>query len=448
MHGRQMLMTRSGTPTLTISPVGSVASGTTTVSVSPQNIGDILVVTGRLGNGTPTVSGGGVTTWTLLAEQPYWSVSGGSEWIYWGIVTATGSQTITVSGTGSGQSYCQEFSKSGGTWAADGNGSYTENSSGTVAMPSLTPTSSGAELYFGAVNTQAPSMPAGSTSGYTYAPSSPAYGGIVYNAACSEGVVQAPTWPSTGYPWGACAGLVQIALPPVSPVSGYSAWYDASQITSVADGASLASWSDLSGNGNTMAATGTAEPTYYKTTSAKLVNGLPAVWFNGSTNIMATSSPISTARTGVTMFVVTQNTAGGAYYGGLAPFCNGGGPSINTYNSPQPNGYFGWLSNGVAWEATTTPANTGLNAICLALGTSAGTTAVYLNGAQLSSTGYSEPNTPSGPALLGGHFIGTPGDSTGQYLTGPLCEALFYPSLLSAANILSVFNYLNHKWGT
>ena len=80
----------------------------------------------------------------------------------------------------------------------------------------------------------------------------------------------------------------------MAPLAGYTAWWDASQITGFADGASLTSWADESGNGYAMTPNVWAAPTYYKTTSAKLVNGKPAVWFDGSTTGMAlgtTGSP-------------------------------------------------------------------------------------------------------------------------------------------------------------
>src|SRR5438105_1853536 len=65
----------------------------------------------------------------------------------------------------------------------------------------------------------------------------------------------------------------------VTPVQ----WLDAMQISGVADAVVLDEWPDMSGLGQ-HAASGQAggsavRPIYYKTNSAKLVNGLPAVWF-------------------------------------------------------------------------------------------------------------------------------------------------------------------------
>ena len=67
------------------------------------------------------------------------------------------------------------------------------------------------------------------------------------------------------------------------PVAGYTGWWDASQISGVADGAKLSSWPDLSGNGHHLAqATGANQPTYYKTTVGQLVNSQPVVVFDGA----------------------------------------------------------------------------------------------------------------------------------------------------------------------
>ena len=87
----------------------------------------------------------------------------------------------------------------------------------------------------------------------------------------------------------------RITPPPTAPVAGYSAWWDATQITGIADGAALATWPDASGNGYPFTAAAGHQPTYYKTTAGKLIHGNPAVWFDGSTTVMHAAVP-STAQ--------------------------------------------------------------------------------------------------------------------------------------------------------
>ncbi|MCX6872983.1 MAG: DUF2341 domain-containing protein [Verrucomicrobia bacterium] len=71
------------------------------------------------------------------------------------------------------------------------------------------------------------------------------------------------------------AGLAATAAP---PVSGYSRWFDASQITGKADGNSVTTWNDLSGNAaHATVPGGNAAPVYVA--NAGTETGLPAVYF-------------------------------------------------------------------------------------------------------------------------------------------------------------------------
>src|SRR5215467_1797621 len=70
--------------------------------------------------------------------------------------------------------------------------------------------------------------------------------------------------------------------PMAPPVAGYTAWYDATLITGVSDGAKIATWNDSSGNGHHLVSqySSANQPVYYSTTGTRLINGHPAVWFN------------------------------------------------------------------------------------------------------------------------------------------------------------------------
>ncbi len=138
-----------------------------TLSVSPVNIGDLITffVHASKGNTVTSISGGGVTTWTQI-------VGANSEVMYKGIVTATGSSTITIGlSTPSGPTdelAAQEWTtgSTNGSWVIDASGTINNASSTTVTYPSLTPQST-KDLYIGyAIGTS--TMSAGSTSGYSY----------------------------------------------------------------------------------------------------------------------------------------------------------------------------------------------------------------------------------------------------------------------------------------
>jgi hypothetical protein len=163
-----------------ISAVGTLTStqgsAITTLAVTPQNLGDVLVVFAQVGSTTPKVSsiaGGGVATWTK--GQQFAGSVGADEEIWFGKVTTTGASTITFtwssSITGHTAEYgAQEFSAGLGAstvWALDKSGTLNNASSTAVSFPSLTPAGSG-ELYFGYA-VPANTASAGTTSGFSYA---------------------------------------------------------------------------------------------------------------------------------------------------------------------------------------------------------------------------------------------------------------------------------------
>lgn len=213
---------------------------------------------------------------------------------------------------------------------------------------------------------------------------------------------------------------------PTPPVSGYLAWYDASQITGIADGGSLASWSDSSGNGYTMTqATGGDQPTYYKTTSAKLINGLPAVWFNGSTDSIGNTA-ISVAQP-VTIFVVAQRTSGtGQLFAGdnvdQLTFAASG--SVWELYAGSP------LNGSTAFDTSVHVFSTVANS---------SSSLFRVNGTQ-QAAGNAGTFGLIGGLLLSGSFAGT------GLWTGPICEVIVYGSALLTASITSVESYLTTKW--
>jgi hypothetical protein len=190
----------------TITAVGSLAqnsgSGKSTLAVTPQHVGDALVLSIGVFPSSPTVSSvsGGGSTWSRVS---YTTVSGDiEEWL--GTITTTGSSTITVTFSGSisgkqDELLAQEFSSSTGsstTWALDVAGhSTTSSNSTTVTMPALSPAGSG-ELYvdYSAVDN---SGAAGSTSGFTYDITSE--GSIfAYNPSVSASVTPTASQSPTG----------------------------------------------------------------------------------------------------------------------------------------------------------------------------------------------------------------------------------------------------------
>ncbi len=223
-----------------INAVGALSynpgTAVTTVGVAPQHQGDLLVLVIK-DNTTSvmaaSVSGGGVGTWTRV-EGPYTGYGGHDLEMWTGIVTTTGASTITVTFSSSVASVyvglaAQEFSASGsGTvWGID-TGTGISNASGTsVTYPALAPGGTG-ELYFGYA-TVANTGSAGSSSGFTYIPTSD--GDVAAYDANVSGAVQPTTTQSPAGVSGGVAVLITASNPSpttptvtsVSPTSGPTA---------------------------------------------------------------------------------------------------------------------------------------------------------------------------------------------------------------------------------
>lgn len=189
----------------------SGAVSTYNVSISPSTIGNLLVVAQWDENGAFQyglgVSGGGVTTWNGTGAN--------TDCVYtnlilfglmWGVVTATGPQTLIVTANDlafGNQVIVQEFhSDVAGTWALDqaipsifvhGGGAASGN------YPSITPSALKVQnpvLLVGCAYVG--STPAGgSTAGFTYingfSPVATNYQ-MIYDLAASTGTVYSPAW--------------------------------------------------------------------------------------------------------------------------------------------------------------------------------------------------------------------------------------------------------------
>jgi hypothetical protein len=245
-NGDQYTYTTTTAPG-TIAAVGSLgfkaANNTTTLGVSPQHAGDLMVLALKVDSSTITassVSGGGVGTWTRVVG-PYAGYSGHDLEIWTGAVNTSGSSTIAVVFSGSVTAVytglaTQEFSASGSSpaWTFDTGGGISNTSSPTTTLPKLTPSGTG-ELYFGYAAV-ANTASAGATSGFTYATTSDGdvaiYGPSV-SAAAQPTASQSPTGIS-----GAVALLISAAptsttptVTGVSPTSGPTAGGNSVTIT-------------------------------------------------------------------------------------------------------------------------------------------------------------------------------------------------------------------------
>lgn len=234
-------------------PVGSMWSNNgvalTTLAVNPTTVGDILVLaTASYGDEdlVTAVSGGGVTTWTeLIYALP--SGGDGQTSLWWGVITSPGPSTITITTSATYFNFlvCQQFTMGGaGVWTADGSAASTSTAfevSGT--MPSVTPSTTGPELYIGALMS--------SSTGGTGADPDVVYEGtgtvaitgwnygllFLYNPNAGLPLAEAPAWGApVSYGYVACSALIIAERPFYAPLAPTllsppaTAYIDATQV--------------------------------------------------------------------------------------------------------------------------------------------------------------------------------------------------------------------------
>lgn len=226
-----------------------------------------------------------------------------------------------------------------------------------------------------------------------------------------------------------------------SPVAGYSAWYDASQIAGFADGTALTSWADESANGYNLTVARSADPTYYKTTSAKLVNGLPAVWFNGTTQGLGRTATPNGSAAGWTVFAVALISS----VSGAQIIFSGDDGSTRTAQYLRLNGgalqTIGFDTAVNVYSASAGSPTVGAAFLASAVMSTSSITA-RLNGTAGTPTAVSgTPESGSSEVDIGQRVSLTPWN-------GAICEVLLYNSVLSPANIAANEQYMQAKWAT
>jgi len=244
----------------------------------------------------------------------------------------------------------------------------------------------------------------------------------------------------TRYP-GAISDVV-VGVNPKS-LSNLQLWFDAMTIKSLADGAAVAQWNDLSGNGRHLAqATGGSQPLY----KAKGLNGLPCVRFDGSNDYMDCTA---FAHTNLTMFGVVFPT--NWITNDLCVF------SMFATGAQDWNSADGWIfSSGVGdyqfnWlraiganilTVTLSPAWFNPLLVTLRLDNSAATAYVHINGGADTSDTYSDTTSIDSNTMR----IGARGTTLGSYGRIDYAEIIAYNDLKDAATIAAIEAYLTAKW--
>jgi autotransporter-associated beta strand protein len=197
-------------------------------------------------------------------------------------------------------------------------------------------------------------------------------------------------------------------------VTDAALWMDASQLTGLTDGQTVATWTDMSGNGNNLAATGSAAT--YKTS---VVNGQPVVRFNADGSASFNFTRISTIRT---VFWVLKNTNPGLHW------------------LLGDSGSYHFHGDGVLWHATYAHDNI-KNGTTRLMGAKINGTVTALPSSSFSlvslvTTGNVEANTLSIDRGI-----------NGRSWAGDMAEVIIYTRELSTAEVLAVNTYLANKYG-
>ena len=212
------------------------------------------------------------------------------------------------------------------------------------------------------------------------------------------------------------------AAPPVT--TGLRLHLDASALTGLSDGATVTTWTDVSGQGNHAAASGT--PIY----KPGILNGQPVVRFNGASRF-TTANLSSQFPTAATVFIATTISNDNAY--------------TLVQSNPTADEWWRWDGNGTSYpalfrgnrlESYTAMPNSGSH--LFAITSSASAWEMSINGV---SQGVAGANYNAGGVLA----IGDGANSRG--LNGDIAEVIIYSRVLTVEETNAVGYYLESKYG-
>jgi hypothetical protein len=212
------------------------------------------------------------------------------------------------------------------------------------------------------------------------------------------------------------------AAPPVT--ADLKLHLDASQLTGLSDGATVTTWTDMSGQNNHATATGT--PIY----KPGVLNGQPVIRFNGASGF-TTADLSSQFPSAATVFIATTINTDNAYTLVKA------NPGVDEWWRYDGNGNsYPGVFRGNRLEAYCPMPNSGSH--LFAISSSASAWEMAING---DSKGVAGGNYNAGGALVIGN------GSSGGGLNGDIAEVLIYSRVLSAEETNAVGYFLEAKYG-
>ncbi|HXH18411.1 MAG TPA: Calx-beta domain-containing protein [Chitinophagales bacterium] len=208
-------------------------------------------------------------------------------------------------------------------------------------------------------------------------------------------------------------------------------WLRADAITGVADGGSVTTWSDQSGNGNDFTqSTASKKPTY--TQSNSNFNNKPTVNFDGTSDFLDYGNGQMNATSVYSIFFVYKTTSTSSQYlfdtktGKIRIPHEGGGDKA--YNDGKSRGteIRGTSTKLVEWELYDVSPKS----------------SIYENGTKTQSGLSYSKRAINASTSLGANEAGN-----GKYFNGNIAEAIIYNVKLNSAQRIIVENYLGAKYG-
>jgi hypothetical protein len=274
----------------------------------------------------------------------------------------------------------------------------------------------------------------------------------------NDGTPTAPPTPTPtatpGVPTATATWTATLAPAPPTPtpdpngpqaVSGLILWLDASRITGLSDGGAVTTWSDASGNGrHATQSTAAYRPTY----RTRVLNGWPAVRFDGLDDYLTTSS--LSIPSNATIFVVAQNrtqtSSTDSIYrpilaGNSSPYLTSGTEYALGYKRSGAPGFHAVLSNGSSVQTVQTSA-AATEGFELHAYRKSGTSATLYRAGQLVATATQSRTSGMGT----GYYIGAELRNSARRYLGDVAEILVYNRALSDAERQQVEGYLAGKY--
>jgi len=227
------------------------------------------------------------------------------------------------------------------------------------------------------------------------------------------------------------------------PIAGYTAWYDASDTSSItASGVAVSQWNDKSGNGYHLTqGTGSNQPT----TGTRTINSLNAIDFDGTADYLSNTSFAFNVNTMTWLAVFLSDAK------------NANNPRVTTFTTTSTTNDYDNTSSAIVMSHTNADAfETDYNSNSYTTAPTTGSAVQFTvkrngaawnhwkNGTAGGSMSSVTTNFNPGVLWVGATYAG----GVGGWWDGLIAEIVMYPTALSDGDRVSVQDYLKAKWGT